>query len=111
METEIINLTSKAQEYLQNLVSTQDETKSGIRVSVIGGGCSGLSYKIDFGDEKEKDRILKFENGLVIFIDPKSSIYLKGVTLDYQDGLNGKGFIFKNPNATNTCGCGESFSV
>ena len=111
METEIINLTSKAQEYLLNLVSTQDETKSGIRVSVIGGGCSGLSYKIDFGDEKEKDRILKFENGLVIFIDPKSSIYLKGVTLDYQDGLNGKGFIFKNPNATNTCGCGESFSV
>lgn len=111
METEIINLTDKAKSYLANLLQGQDEDKSGVRVSVIGGGCSGLSYKIDFGEEKQKDRILKFDNGLIVFIDPKSSIYLKGVTLDYQDGLNGKGFVFKNPNATNTCGCGESFSV
>ena len=70
-----------------------------------------FSYKIDFGNEKDKDRVMTFNNGLKVFIDPKSSIYLKGVILDYQDGLNGKGFIFKNPNATNTCGCGESFSV
>ena len=111
METEIINLTDKAKSYLNNLVKDKDEGETAIRVSVIGGGCSGLSYKIDFGEEKEKDRVLNFENGLKVFIDPKSSIYLKGVTLDYQDGLNGKGFVFKNPNATNTCGCGESFSV
>ena len=111
METEIINLTDKAKTYLANLLHGQDEKKSGVRVSVIGGGCSGLSYKIDFGEEKKKDRILKFDNDLIVFIDPKSSIYLKGVILDYQDGLNGKGFVFKNPNATNTCGCGESFSV
>lgn len=111
MDTEIINLTEKAQSYLINLLSNQESECAGVRVSVIGGGCSGLSYKIDFGQEKVKDRILKFDNGLTVFIDPKSSIYLKGVILDYQDGLNGKGFVFKNPNATNTCGCGESFSV
>ena len=111
METEIITLTDKAQSYLINLINNQETENAGVRVSVIGGGCSGLSYKIDFGQEKDKDRILKFENGLTVFIDPKSSIYLKGVVLDYQDGLNGKGFVFKNPNATNTCGCGESFSV
>ena len=111
MNTEIITLTEKAQSYLINLVSSQEEASNGVRVSVIGGGCSGLSYKIDFGNEKEKDRVLQYENGLIVFIDPKSSIYLKGVVLDYQDGLNGKGFVFTNPNATNTCGCGESFSV
>ncbi len=111
MESEIIILTEKAQTYLINLLTSQEEKKEGVRVSVIGGGCSGLSYKIDFGGEKDKDRKLSYENGLSIFIDPKSSIYLKGVILDYQDGLNGKGFVFKNPNATNTCGCGESFSV
>ena len=111
METEIIELTEKAKSYLINLVQKQEEKRSGVRVSVIGGGCSGLSYKIDFGEEKQKDRVLNFENGLNVFIDPKSSIYLKGVVLDYEDGLNGKGFIFKNPNASNTCGCGESFSV
>ena len=110
MENEIIILTEKAKEYLVNLISTKEEAQ-GIRVSVIGGGCSGLSYKIDFGQLKEKDRIFDYEKGLKVFVDPKSSIYLKGVTLDYQDGLNGKGFVFKNPNATNTCGCGESFSV
>ena len=100
MDAEIITLTEKAQAYLVNLTNNQDSENAGVRVSVIGGGCSGLSYKIDFGVEKDKDRILKFDNGLIVFIDPKSSIYLKGVTLDYQDGLNGKGFVFKNPNAT-----------
>ena len=110
MNTEIIELTDKALKYLNDLTKS-DEGSDGIRVSVIGGGCSGLSYKIDFGIGKDRDRVLSFDNGLKIFIDPKSSIYLKGVILDYQDGLNGKGFIFKNPNATNTCGCGESFSV
>ena len=110
METQIISLTEKALDYLVSLAKNNSEM-DGIRVSVIGGGCSGLSYKIDFGNQKEKDRTMSFDTGLKIFIDPKSSIYLKGVTLDYQDGLNGKGFIFKNPNATNTCGCGESFSV
>ena len=93
MNTEIIELTDKALSYLNDLTKSNSEN-DGIRVSVIGGGCSALSYKIDFGNEKDKDRVMTFNNGLKVFIDPKSSIYLKGVILDYQDGLNGKGFIF-----------------
>lgn len=107
----IVNITEKAIDHIERIFSssTDAETK-GLRLGVIGGGCSGLSYKIDFGEQKENDRIINFDR-FNVFIDPKSSIYLRGVTLDYQDGLNGKGFIFTNPNATNTCGCGESFSV
>ena len=108
-EEQIITLTEKAISHISRIISEQSE-KKGLRVGVIGGGCSGLSYKIDFGEEKANDRILAFA-GFNVYVDPKSSIYHKGVTLDYQDGLNGKGFVFRNPNATNTCGCGESFSV
>ena len=111
MDSEIIKITDKAKKYLCNLIDPILDEKSAIRVSVVGGGCSGLSYKIDFGHRKEKDRTITLGDGLSVFIDPKSSIYLKGVILDYKDGLNGKGFVFTNPNATNTCGCGESFSV
>lgn len=82
----------------------------GLRLAVTGGGCSGLSYKIEFTESKEKDNILQFGH-LKVLIDPKSSIYLKGVVLDFKDGLQGKGFVFENPNAKNTCGCGESFSI
>ena len=79
-------------------------------MKVVGGGCSGLSYKIDFGEKTQKDNV-QMIGDIQVFIDPKSSIYLKGTTLDYKDGLNGKGFVFVNPNATNTCGCGDSFAV
>lgn len=91
----------------------QEEKKGddyGLRISVVGGGCSGLNYKMDFDQKKEKDHVQEY-NSVKVLIDLKSAIYLKGVTLDFKDGLNDKGFIFKNPNATNTCGCGESFSV
>ena len=108
-EEQIITLTDKAISHIGRIIADQPEAK-GLRIGVIGGGCSGLSYKIDFGEEKANDRILNFDT-FNVFVDPKSSIYLKGVTLDYQDGLNGKGFVFKNPNASNTCGCGESFSI
>ena len=107
----IIEITEKAQGQIAKIFGseeTNDET--GLRVGVVGGGCSGLSYDIKFGKKKEKDNIFLY-GGIPVLIDPKSSIYLKGVTLDFKDGLNGKGFIFVNPNATNTCGCGESFSV
>ncbi|MAW07420.1 MAG: iron-sulfur cluster assembly accessory protein [Halobacteriovoraceae bacterium] len=110
MET-LVNITEKAVSHITKIFKESDDgAGNGLRLAVIGGGCSGLSYKIDFGIEKENDRIIIFDE-FNIYIDPKSSIYLRGVTLDYQDGLNGKGFIFTNPNATNTCGCGESFSV
>jgi len=104
---DIITVTEKA---IDQIKVIKEKPQQVLRVAVIGGGCSGLSYNIDFGEKKETDNCIQL-NDVEIVIDPKSSIYLKGVTLDFQDGLNGKGFVFVNPNAKNTCGCGESFSV
>lgn len=111
MDTELVNITPKAIEQIKQICSSEnpDGTK-GLRLAVTGGGCSGLSYKIEFSDLREKDNILNFD-GVKVLIDPKSLIYLKGIVLDFKDGLNGKGFVFDNPNAKNTCGCGESFSI
>jgi iron-sulfur cluster assembly protein len=82
-----------------------------LRVSVVGGGCSGLSYKLDF-DNEQKPMDQAFEdNGVKVVTDLKSFLYLVNTTLDFSDGLNGKGFYFSNPNASRTCGCGESFAV
>lgn len=82
-----------------------------LRVSVVGGGCSGLSYKLDFDNEqKPMDQIFE-DNGVKVVTDLKSFLYLVNTTLDFSDGLNGKGFYFTNPNASRTCGCGESFAV
>ena len=111
MEQTLISITEKAIQQIKTISENEnpDGTK-GLRLAVTGGGCSGLSYKIEFSDSKERDNILDF-GGVKILIDPKSVIYLKGIVLDFKDGLNGKGFIFDNPNAKNTCGCGESFSL
>jgi iron-sulfur cluster assembly protein len=108
---QLIKITENAQEQILEIFKKDKKPSDiGLRIGVVGGGCSGLSYKIDFDDTKKNDNV--FYVGIVkVIVDPKSSIYLKGITLDYSSGLNGKGFIFKNPNATNTCGCGESFSV
>ena len=82
-----------------------------LRVGVVGGGCSGLSYKLDFDNEqKPMDQVFE-DNGLKVVTDLKSFLYLVNTTLDFSDGLNGKGFYFSNPNASRTCGCGESFGV
>jgi iron-sulfur cluster assembly protein len=82
-----------------------------LRVSVVGGGCSGLSYKLDFDNEnKPTDQVFE-DNNVKVVTDMKSFLYLFNTTLDFSDGLNGKGFYFNNPNATRTCGCGESFAV
>ena len=82
-----------------------------MRVGVESGGCSGLSYKLSFDkNQKEEDRVFE-ENGMKILVDKKSFLYLVGTTLEYYGGLNGKGFVFNNPNAQRTCGCGESFAV
>jgi iron-sulfur cluster assembly protein len=83
---------------------------TGLRLGVVGGGCSGLQYKMEFSERQPKDHVESFGD-VEVLLDPKSSIYLKGITLDFDDGLMGKGFVFRNPNATNTCGCGESFTV
>jgi iron-sulfur cluster assembly protein len=82
-----------------------------VRVSVIAGGCSGLSYQMDFDNQsREQDEVFE-DKGIRLVTDRKSVLYLFNTTLDFSDGLNGKGFHFVNPNASRTCGCGESFSV
>ena len=82
-----------------------------MRVGVETGGCSGLSYKLVFDSSKENEDELIENNGIKLLINKKLSLYLVGTTLDFSDGLNGKGFVFNNPNASRTCGCGESFSL
>jgi iron-sulfur cluster assembly protein len=107
-----MTITDKAKAKLEAL---RKETKIGdeffLRVAVQGGGCSGLSYKLDFDNEIRKGDQEFNEDGYKIVLDMKSFLYLAGTELDFSDGLNGKGFNFINPNATRTCGCGESFSV
>lgn len=82
-----------------------------VRVGVEGGGCSGLTYKLDFDNSLKGDDKIFEDKGVKIAVDKKSFLYLVGTQLDFTDGLNGKGFNFINPNANRTCGCGESFSV
>lgn len=97
----------------QALRLMEDDGKAGffIRVGVDSGGCSGLMYKLTF-DNEIKDGDQSFEdNGIKVVVDKRSYLYLVGTTLDYSGGLNGKGFVFSNPNADRTCGCGESFSL
>jgi iron-sulfur cluster assembly protein len=113
-EVIMIYVSDKAREKMNHLM--KDASIAGdpayfVRVSVVGGGCSGLSYKLDFDNEsKPMDQIFE-DNGLKVVTDLKSFLYLVNTTLDFSDGLNGKGFYFSNPNASRTCGCGESFAV
>jgi iron-sulfur cluster assembly protein len=110
----VIYVSDKAREKVLQLLSdagVATDTSYFLRVSVVGGGCSGLSYKLDFDNEK-KPMDQEFEdNGIKVVTDLKSFLYLVNTTLDFSDGLNGKGFYFSNPNASRTCGCGESFAV
>jgi len=82
-----------------------------VRVGVKSGGCSGLSYDLDFDKEQQEGDKVFEDNGVKIIVDKKSFLYLIGTTLEYSGGLNGTGFVFNNPNANRTCGCGESFSL
>lgn len=106
----LLKVTPDAIAELNNLSATDGEGKEGVRLGVKGGGCSGFSYVLEFDNPREGDHTLE-QDGIQFFMDRKSSIYLKGIVLDYRAGLQGKGFMFQNPNATSTCGCGESFSV
>ena len=87
------------------------DPKAFVRVSVKGGGCSGLMYDLGFDTEMKEDDKAFEDKGLKIVVDKKSMLYLVGTNLEYEGGLNGKGFSFRNPNASRTCGCGESFAV
>lgn len=108
----MITVTDKAKQRIETLKSEEGYSPShNVRVSVKGGGCSGLMYDLDFDDKiVDTDDIFE-DKGVKIIVDRKSLLYLLGTTLDFTDGLNGKGFQFVNPNASRTCGCGESFAV
>ena len=108
----MITISQAAKEHAVNLIKAENRPDDTfIRVGVDGGGCSGLSYNLVFDNQmKEGDQTFE-DKGIKVVVDRKSFLYLVGTELDYTGGLNGKGFIFKNPNASRTCGCGESFSV
>ncbi len=108
----MFEITSVAKKKLLTLMKEDNlNIDSFVRIGVETGGCSGLSYKLNF-DEKQRDSDKLVEsNGVKVLIDKKSFLYLVGTTLNYFGGLNGKGFVFENPNANRTCGCGESFSI
>ena len=107
----MINISNTAKKRLFYLLDKDNEKKQFVRVGVESGGCSGLSYKLDFDDKKNDDDELIEDNGIKLLVNKKSFLYLVGTTLEFSDGLNGKGFVFNNPNANRTCGCGESFSL
>lgn len=107
----MITVTDEAAEKIRTLLQREGAPGRGLRVAVRGGGCSGFQYKLDFEEEAgDMDQVVE-SNGVRLFVDPKSSLYLNGVILRYDDGLMGAGFQVENPNARTTCGCGESFSV
>ncbi len=107
----MLKVSDSAKKRLNNLLSLEKEIKTYVRIGVESGGCSGLNYKLDFDNIKNEDDELIENNGIRILINKKSILYLVGTTLEFSDGLNGKGFVFNNPNANRTCGCGESFSL
>ncbi len=107
----MISVTDAAVKKIKTLISENDSKLEGLRMAVKGGGCSGFQYDLEFADRSDElDHIFETK-GVKIFVDMKSSLYLNGVILDYQDGLMGAGFKIENPNARTTCGCGESFSA
>jgi iron-sulfur cluster assembly protein len=107
-----IDITEKAIKQVKRIKEENNiPDEHALRIGVKGGGCSGMTYQMGFdGETKDGDTVIEKE-GIKLFVDGKSLFYLSGTTLDFSDGLNGKGFVFSNPNATKTCGCGESFGV
>lgn len=104
-------LTDKAAEQVKVIQGKESKADWCLKVAVVGGGCSGLSYKLDFV-ENPADGESSYEcKGLRVCVDPKSLLFVKGTILDFSDGLNGQGFVFNNPNAKTSCGCGSSFSA
>lgn len=105
-----ILLTNSAVDAIKNALSQEGQPGDGLRVSVIGGGCSGYQYNLDFEKEARIDDITLSFDGVTVYLDSVSAGYLKGTVIDFVNGLQGAGFKFSNPNARRTCGCGSSFS-
>ena len=107
-----ITVTDRAAEQIKQIRQQGNLPETaGLRVGVKGGGCSGLTYVLDFAAEPQQGEKVLEDKGIRLFVDLKSFLYLRGTELDFSGGLNGKGFVFANPNASRTCGCGTSFSV
>ena len=111
MSLSAIQVTPKAVQKIRDAFAKQGIQDGGLRLGVLGGGCSGLSYQFKF-DAKPRptDHVFEF-NGVQVYVDPKSMVYLDGMTLDYKESLMQSGFAFENPHATKSCGCGTSFSA
>ena len=109
----MINVTDRAVEAIRDCIAAENKTVDAayLRVAVKGGGCSGLMYNLTIDDQASDTDLVITSGDVRIVVDKKSKLFLHGLTLDYTTGLNGKGFIFSNPNAKATCGCGESFTV
>lgn len=106
-----VSLTARAAEEIRNIMSAKNIPDGyHLRVGAKGGGCSGMSYILGFDRKREHDMEFSVD-GITVYMDKRHGLYLMGTTVDYQDGLNARGFTFENPNATATCGCGSSFSA
>jgi|SRR5579872_6282001 len=106
-----IELTPHAIDKVKEIMSQQNPEPQGLRVSVVGGGCSGFSYQMNFENQSNGiDKVFEF-SGLKVFVDQASLMYLNGTKIDFVESLEGSGFKFENPNVKNTCGCGSSFTV
>jgi iron-sulfur cluster assembly accessory protein len=107
----VIHLTERAVERIKSTMEREGVAGYGVRVDVVGGGCSGFQYQLTFEEQPRADDVVWHLSGVCIFVDGASTEHLRGVTLDYVTGLHAAGFKFINPNAGHTCGCGSSFSV
>lgn len=106
-----ISISEDAVEHVVSFAEQEGKPGACLRVSVKGGGCAGMTYVLDLVDQPQEDDKVIEEHGMRLFVDRRSYIFLAGTTLEYSGGLNGKGFVFNNPNAKTTCGCGTSFGV
>jgi len=105
-----VSVTERAAARIKELIDAESRQGQGLRVKVVGGGCSGLQYKVDFDAPKSTDKIFE-KDGAKVLVDMKSLLYLSGTELDYRDELMQSGFVFQNPNVKKSCGCGASFTV
>ena len=106
----IVSVTERAAARIKELIALEGRTDQALRVKVVGGGCSGLQYKVDFDVAKPSDKVFE-KDGAKVLVDMKSLLYLSGTELDYKDELMQSGFVFQNPNVKKACGCGASFTV
>ncbi len=106
-----LSMTEYAAQKIKEVLTKEGMSGGGLRISIVGGGCSGFSYSLNLDASAREDDVVVEQDGVRLFVDPISQQYIHGTMLDYQDGLSGAGFRFVNPNAVRTCGCGTSFAV